>query len=328
MTKKRLYSGIQPSGALHLGNYLGAIKRWVELQEEYDCIFGIVDYHAITVPYEEKLLPQRTKELVIGLLAAGVDPDKCTIYLQSDVPYHTELSWIFSTFTPLGLLERMTQFKDKSTQHEKSINLGLLAYPVLQAADILLYKGALVPVGEDQEQHLELSREIARKFNNRYGKTFDEPQTLLSPASRIIGLDGQSKMSKSKGNTIELLESPKSVEKKLRRAITDPQRKLRTDSGDPELCNIFMLHKALSPEETQNPCAEGCRSAAIGCVDCKMALLENLEKVLQPIREKAEELSHQEGLVESVLEKGKTRCLEIASNTMREVRKKVGFLHA
>src|SRR5678816_4009089 len=213
----RIFSGIQPSGELHIGNYLGAVKNWVELQRSYESFFCVVDYHAITVPYEPADLRTRRHEMIVSLLAAGLDPSTATVFVQSMVPEHTELAWIFNTITPLGELERQTQFKDKASRQE-SIPAGLLNYPVLQAADILLYRADLVPVGEDQLQHLELSREIARKWNSRFdpasppGKGFfPEPQGLLTPTRRVMGLDGQAKMSKSLGNTVDLLESPQSI---------------------------------------------------------------------------------------------------------------------
>ncbi len=232
----RIFSGIQPSGALHIGNYLGAVKNWVELQHKYESLFCIVDYHAITVPYDPASLPARTRDMAVSLLAAGVDPSKCTLFVQSMVPEHTELAWILNTVTPLGELERQTQFKEKSGK-EESIPAGLLNYPVLQAADILLYRADLVPVGEDQVQHLELSREIARRWNARFGGAngggtvdgeagfFPEPKPLLTPTRRIMGLDGQAKMSKSLGNTIDLLEESDAVWTKLRPAIL-PRRGL------------------------------------------------------------------------------------------------------
>src|SRR5258705_9869864 len=213
----RIFSGIQPSGSLHIGNYLGAVKNWVELQHKYESFFCIVDYHAITVPYEPADLRARTADMALSLLAAGLDPSKCTLFVQSMVPEHTELAWIFNTLTPLGELERQTQFKEKASK-EASVPAGLLNYPVLQAADILLYRAELVPVGEDQVQHLELSREISRKWNARFSPTkvfFPEPKPLLTPARRVMGLDGQAKMSKSLGNTIELLEDPASIWEKL-----------------------------------------------------------------------------------------------------------------
>ena len=239
---QRIFSGIQPSGELHLGNYLGAVKNWVTLQHTYESFFCIVDYHAITVPYEPDDLRQRTRDMAVSLIASGLDPSVCTLFVQSMVPEHTELAWIFNTVTPLGELERQTQFKEKAARQE-SIPAGLLNYPVLQAADILLYKAELVPVGEDQVQHLELSREIARRWNAKFasgnGEFFPEPKPLLTPARRVMGLDGQAKMSKSLGNTVGLLEDPKDVWDKLRPAVTDPKRVRRTDPGTPEVCTIY-----------------------------------------------------------------------------------------
>lgn len=241
MPSSRIFSGIQPSGELHIGNYLGAVKNWASLQEQYESFFCIVDYHAITVPYEPEELRRRTRDMAVSLLAAGVDPSKCSVFVQSAVPEHTELAWIFNTVTPLGELERQTQFKDKSSRQE-SVPAGLLNYPVLQAADILLYRADLVPVGEDQVQHLELSREIARRWNARFASDaepyFPEPQPLLTPTRRIMGLDGQAKMSKSLGNTVGLLEETGDIWEKLRPAVTDPKRVRRTDPGTPEVCNI------------------------------------------------------------------------------------------
>src|SRR5215212_4893133 len=226
MSSSRIFSGIQPSGELHIGNYLGAVKNWVALQHQYESFFCIVDYHAITVSYEPEDLRRRTRDMAMSLVASGIDPSACTLFVQSAVPEHTELAWIFNTVTPLGELERQTQFKEKSARQE-SIAAGILNYPVLQAADILLYRADLVPVGEDQLQHLELSREIARKWNTRFdggGTFFAEPKGLLTPTRRVMGLDGQAKMSKSLGNTVELLEDPASIWDKLKPAVTDPKR--------------------------------------------------------------------------------------------------------
>src|SRR5690349_15174958 len=245
----RIFSGIQPSGELHIGNYLGAVKNWVQLQHRYECVFCVVDYHAITGQYEPADLRQRTFEMAVSLLAAGLDPDKCTLFVQSMVPEHTELAWILNSVTPLGELERQTQFKEKS-QRQESVSAGLLNYPILQAADILLYRADQVPVGEDQLQHLELSRVVARRWNAQYAPDeafFPEPQAVLTPTRRIMGLDGQAKMSKSMGNTIGLLDTPDEIWAKLRPAVTDPKRVKKTDPGTPEVCNIYHLHRAFSP---------------------------------------------------------------------------------
>src|ERR1051326_2924455 len=237
----RIFSGIQPSGELHIGNSRGAVQTWVQLQDSFECFFCIVDYHAITQEYDPATLESRTLDMAVGLLAAGIDPERSTLFVQSHVPEHTELAWLFNTITPLGELERMTQFKDKSARQE-SILAGLLNYPVLQAADVLLYRADTVPVGEDQVQHVELIREIARKWNARYGGGsgfFPEPEARVGKARRIIGLDGQAKMSKSLGNTIGLLDEPGKIWELLRPAKTDPARVTRNDPGTPEICNIY-----------------------------------------------------------------------------------------
>src|SRR5438552_4170372 len=322
----RIFSGIQPSGSLHIGNYLGAVKNWVELQHKYESFFCIVDYHAITLPYKPDDLRARVADMALGLLAAGLDPAKCTIFVQSMVPEHTELAWIFNTLTPLGELERQTQFKEKASR-EESVPAGLLNYPVLQAADILLYRAELVPVGEDQLQHLELSREIARKWNARFGASgfFPEPKGLLTPARRIMGLDGQAKMSKSLGNTVDLLEDPKSVWEKLKPAVTDPKRVRRTDPGTPEVCNIYHLHKAFSPAATVEHVAVQCRSAGWGCLDCKKVLHESMEKELVPIRARAKEIAAHPAKMKKDLAAGAEHAGSIASGTMTEVKKKMGL---
>ena len=337
----RIFSGIQPSGSLHIGNYLGAVKNWVDLQHKYESFFCIVDYHAITVPYEPADLRARTADMALSLLAAGLDPAKCTLFVQSRVPEHTELAWIFNTLTPLGELERMTQFKEKASR-EESVPASLLNYPVLQAADILLYQADLVPVGEDQVQHLELSREIARKWNARFDSPshwaqsrsagaveapgfFPEPQPLLTPTRRIMGLDGQAKMSKSLGNTIELLEEPSSIWEKLRPAVTDPARVRRTDPGTPEVCNIYHLHKAFSPPATVEHVAVQCRTAGWGCLDCKKVLLQSMEAELDPIRARAREIAAHPERVAEALSAGAEHAHSVASKTMAAVKTKMGL---
>jgi tryptophanyl-tRNA synthetase len=338
----RIFSGIQPSGSLHIGNYLGAVKNWVDLQHKYESFFCIVDYHAITVPYEPADLRARTVDMALSLLAAGLDPEKCTVFVQSRVPEHTELAWIFNTLTPLGELERQTQFKEKASR-EESVPAGLLNYPVLQAADILLYRAELVPVGEDQVQHLELSREIARKWNARFDADasaarvsgtqkegaqpgfFPEPKPLLTPTRRVMGLDGQAKMSKSLGNTVELLEDPASIWEKLRPAVTDPARVRRTDPGTPEVCNIYHLHKAFSPPATVDHVAVQCRTAGWGCLDCKKVLHESMEKELSPIRARAREIAAAPKKMSEALESGAERARIVARKTMSEVKSKMGL---
>ncbi|MHB8109962.1 MAG: tryptophan--tRNA ligase [Syntrophorhabdaceae bacterium] len=322
---KRIFSGIQPTGEIHLGNYVGAIRNWVYLQDEYDCIFSVVDYHAITIEYPVEEMARRTLETGLILLACGLDPKKCRIFVQSHVREHTELAWIFNTVTPIGEVERMTQFKDKAKQHRANINMGLMDYPVLQAADILLYKAGYVPVGEDQVQHIELAREVARKFNSRFSPVFPEPEEILSMAPRILGVDGQAKMSKSLGNYIGVLENEASVWEKLRTAVTDVSRVRRKDPGNPEVCNIYTIHRAFSDNSLLIEIDKGCRSADIGCIDCKKHLFENVKKELGPIRDRAAELSNNTGYVRDVLAKGAAACREIASETMGEVRKVMGL---
>ncbi len=322
----RVFSGIQPTGELHIGNYLGAIQNWVKIQNDHECIYCIVDYHAITSSYEPAQMPGRVFEVACGLLAAGIDPDKSTLFVQSDVPQHTELAWAFASVTPMGELSRQTQFKAKSAHQEANINVGLFTYPVLQAADILLYKASLVPVGEDQQQHLELSREIARKFNARFGEgTFPEAQTMFTSTPRIRGLDGQAKMSKSLNNTVAMDEDPAELRKKLARAFTDPNRVRRDDPGDPGVCNIFSIHKFFTPEDTVAEIDAGCRSASMGCVDCKKLLAEKMTAHFEPIRQRWEELRQQPEQVRAVLDRGRDHCQQIAEQTMDEVRQKLGL---
>ncbi|NQT84801.1 tryptophan--tRNA ligase [bacterium] len=323
---KRLFSGIQPSGDLHIGNYLGAIRNWVRMLTEYDCIFCIVDYHAITISYEVETMQSRIINAAAECIACGLNPDECTIFVQSHVPEHTELAWIFNTVTPMGDLGRMTQFKEKSEQHKQNVNVGLFDYPVLQAADILIYKAEAVPVGQDQIQHIEFSRRVARAFNSRYGETFPEPFHLTPNIGRIMGLDGKSKMSKSLENHISLSDSPEAIKKKLATAVTDINRKRRNDPGNPEICNILTLHRLLSTEKEIEYVGTECRKAGIGCIECKMILAKNMTAELEPIRERARELKENPERVREVLEAGKRRCRTIAAETVREVKTKMGLL--
>ncbi len=323
----RIFSGIQPSGELHIGNYLGAVKNWVALQHEHDSIFCIVDYHAITIAYEPALLRERRMQMAYSLLAAGIDPNRASVFVQSHVREHTELAWIFNTITPLGELERQTQFKEKA-QRQESVAAGLLNYPVLQAADILLYRADMVPVGEDQVQHLELSRVVTRRWNAAFSPEedfFPEPRPLLTPTRRVMGLDGQAKMSKSMGNTIGMLESPESIWEKLRPAVTDPKRIRKTDPGTPEVCNIYHLHKAFSPAATVEHVAVQCSTAGWGCIECKRVLFDSMEQELVPIRRRAEELKANPAVVHDALATGANRCRALARETMEGVRQRMGF---
>jgi tryptophanyl-tRNA synthetase len=320
-----VFSGIQPSGELHLGNYLGAIRTWVELQKSYRCFYCIVDYHAITQPYEPAEMQKRTREMAVDLLACGVDPDRATLFVQSAVPEHTELAWALASVTPFGELGRMTQFKDKSEHNPDNINAGLFTYPVLQSADIVLYGASRVPVGEDQRQHLELAREIVRRWNARFGDTFVEPQPLFSTTPKLLGLDGKAKMSKSLGNTISLREPGKAIWDKLRTAATDPARVRRTDPGNPDVCNIFTLHKFFSSAERQAEVRGGCTTAGIGCIDCKKMLFEGLQADLARIAARAEELRASPGRIDEILSAGADKARQVARATMARVRERLGL---
>jgi len=322
---KRLFSGIQPSGDLHIGNYLGAIRNWVRMLDDYQCIFCVVDYHAITVDYQVEAMRQRIFNAAAECMACGLDPGRCVIFVQSHIPEHTELAWIFNTVTPMGDLGRMTQFKEKSEQHKHNVNVGLFDYPVLQAADILLYKAEAVPVGEDQIQHIEFSRRVAHAFNSRYGETFPEPYHITPKIGRIMGLDGKTKMSKSLNNYISLSDSAETIRSKLATAVTDVNRKRRSDPGNPEVCNIYTLHRLLSSDSEIEYVNTGCRTAGIGCLDCKAILAKNMIAELEPIQQKARELKEHPQRVWEVLEASRQTCSPIAVETMREVRTKMGL---
>jgi tryptophanyl-tRNA synthetase len=323
---KVLFTGIQPTGLLHLGNYFGAVRNWVRLQHQYRTYISIVDLHAITIQYEPADMPEAVRQLALELLACGIDAGKTLLFVQSEVPGHADLTWIFNTLTPLGELERMTQFKDKAAQHRKNVNIGLLDYPVLQAADILLYKGEVVPVGEDQIQHVEFTREVARRFNARYGDTFPECQAELTSSPRIMGLDGDAKMSKSRGNTIGLRESAEEIWPRLATAPTDPARVRRSDPGTPEKCNIYSYHRLLTPEpELSEVVAGGCRSAKIGCLECKRLFLKHLMEEFDPIRERYQELASRPGMPREVLAANAETCRADAGATLLEVKGKMGL---
>jgi len=322
--KRRVFSGIQPTGELHLGNYIGALRTWVSLAEDYDCIYSIVDLHAITVPYEPEDLQDRIFELAVGVLAAGVDPDRCILFVQSAVPEHAELAWLLNTVTPLGELSRMTQFKDKSEQVE-AVNAGLLNYPVLQAADILLYHAEAVPVGEDQVQHLELTREIARRWNARFGDFFPEPQAMIGSGKRVIGVDGVAKMSKSQNNTIPMLADEAGLWSVIRNAVTDPARVTRNDPGNPDICNVFALHGFFTPDDERAEVAHLCRTAGFGCIDCKRRLTANIARDLEPTRERAARLRADPGRVWHILEDGAKRARSIASPILAGAYERMGL---
>jgi len=320
----RIFSGIQPSGEIHIGNYVGAIRHWTQLVNRYECVYCVVDYHAITIEYEVAVMQRRILDTATILVACGLTPERCVLFVQSHVPEHTELTWIFNCVTPVGELERMTQFKEKAKQHRLNINVGLLDYPVLQAADILIYKAGYVPVGEDQIQHVEFSREIARKFNARYGETFPEPQVLLSDAPRILGTDGKSKMSKSMNNYIGLLEPAEVIWEKLRTAVTDENRKRRSDLGNPDRCNIFTMHQAFSKPDEIAFVDHACRTAGIGCIECKQVLFKNLMGEIGPIQDRVKEINEKPEYMVEVLKSGAMRCKALVEPIMDEVRTKIG----
>lgn len=323
--KKVILSGIQPTGILHIGNYFGAIENWVGLTDEFECFYTVVDLHAITIDYDPEELRQRVRETGATLIACGLTPENCALFVQSHIREHAELCWLFNTLTPLGSLERMTQFKDKSVQHKENINAGLLNYPILQAADIAIYRADLVPVGEDQSQHLELTREIARKFNRKFGETFPLPETRIGRAPRILGLDGKNKMSKSLGNDIPITDDYDEIMKKLAPAVTDERRKRLSDPGVPEDCNLFTIHKLVTPEEKIKEIHDGCTSAGIGCLDCKKILARNLADHLEPVRVRKQELDKNPDEVHDILEKGAEKARVKAQETMSMVRERMGI---
>lgn len=323
---ERVLSGIQPTGQLHIGNYLGALKQWVALQQNYGCYYCIVDLHALTVKQDPKTFAQKTLNTVMDLLALGVDPERSPLFIQSQVPEHAELTWILDTLAPIGELERMTQFKEKAEQHATSINMGLLNYPVLQAADILLYKPAFVPIGEDQVQHVELTRDLARKFNKQFGETFPEPKPKLTKAARIMSLtDPAKKMSKSHSEKsyIALTDEPDVIRQKLNKAVTATAGGKNTDPG---VENLFaMMHEVSSPEIVER-FTEQQKNGSIRYAELKKQLAEDLIEHLAEFRSSKKELAKKESYVREVLEDGRNKAAKIAGQTMEEVRKKVGLL--
>jgi tryptophanyl-tRNA synthetase len=324
ITRKHFFSGIQPSGRLHIGNYLGAIKQWIALQDEYEPIFGIVDYHAMTVRYDPSSMRQRVLDAAASYLAVGLDPKKSILMIQSHVKEHVELAWILGCLTPMGRLSRIPTFKEKVRDNPDNVNIGLFIYPVLMAADIILYKSEIVPVGEDQVPHIEFARELARRFNATFGETFPEPVEVLSRGARITGLDGVNKMSKSLDNCIYLDDTDEELTKKLSTAVTDPSRKRRSDPGDPNVCNIMSYHRVLSTPDEIRSCADGCRTAAIGCLDCKRIVIRHVQEMVGPIRDRRTELLARPDDVMAILRDGAERARTIAQATMAEVRRKVG----
>jgi tryptophanyl-tRNA synthetase len=321
--RPRIFSGIQPSGIVHLGNDLGAIRNYVTLQWEYEAIYCIVDYHALTSTHDPGLLRARTLEMAASLLALGLDPEQCTLFVQSHRPEHAELAWLLCTVTPVSWLERTPTYKEKKANQPDDINHGLLTYPVLQAADIIIYKASLVPVGKDQAAHLELSREIVRAFNHRYGETFPEPKAVFTEAPVVLGTDGVRKMSKSIGNTIDIFGDPATVRKQVMSMVTDTKRILRTDPGRPEVCNVCQLHRFFGDDYDE--IWDGERTARTGCVDTKKLLAERIIRHYAPARERYAELMAHPADLAGILEAGADRLRPFAEATMAEVRERMGL---
>ena len=320
-----VFSGIQPSGGFHIGNYFGAVQNWVELQDKYRCLYCVVDLHALTQSYDPKAMQSRVETLAAELLASGIDPNRSVLFAQSHVPEHSELAWILSTVTPYGELSRMTQFKEKSQKEPDNINAGLMSYPILMAADVLLYRATRIPVGDDQVQHLELTREICRRFNGRFGELFPEPQPLHTKALKILGLDGKQKMSKSLGNAVAVSDEPDEIRKKIKNAFTDPTRLKKSDPGHPEACYVCSLQGYFAPPDEVARLHEGCRSATAGCIDSKRALAENMIKTLAPLREKAAEWKAHPERIREVLGDGAQTARVLANDTLEKVRAALGL---
>ncbi|MEW6457353.1 MAG: tryptophan--tRNA ligase [Acidobacteriota bacterium] len=325
--KKVVLSGMRPSGPLHLGHWVGALSNWVRFQDEYECFFEIATWHALTSEYQNaKEIKQWISDIILDWLSVGLAPEKCVMFNQSEVKEHSELHLLLSMIIPVPWLERVPTYKDQQQQiSNRDLNTyGFLGYPVLQTSDIIIYKAELVPVGEDQVSHVELAREIVRRFNNFYGYVFPEPEAYLTPIPRLLGTDGR-KMSKSYGNAIYLKDSSEEIEGKILPMVTDPKRKRKTDPGEPEDCPVFDYHKAFSNREEIDWVMNGCRSAGIGCIDCKKVLIKNLNEFLNPVRERRLKFSIKPDLVYQILLEGASRARERAKITMEEVRERIGI---
>jgi len=322
---KRVFSGARPTGRQHLGNYLGAIQNYVELQDKYDCIYCIVDIHALTSLEDTSKLQQNIRDMMLDWLAAGLDPERSILFVQSHVPEVMQLHTLLSMVTPVGWLLRVPTFKEKVKLQPQNVNYGLVGYPVLMTADIVLYKAEAVPVGEDQLPHLELAREIVRRFNNLFGYTFPEPEAKLTNFPLVPGLDGTTKMSKQAGNDIELALSPEETTQRIMTAFTDPARRYRTDAGHPDVCNVNRLLGYLNPPQ-QLDVADKCRRAEIGCVDCKRLLADAVNTTLAPFRERRAELAAKPQYVKEVMAEGARRAEVIAKETLNEVKQKMGLI--
>ncbi len=327
MSKKRVVSGMRPTGNLHLGHYLGVLKNWIKLQDEYECFFFVADWHSLTTEYEHpEKVKDSTREILIDWLAAGIDPEKATIFVQSRVPEHAELHLLLSMITPISWLERVPSYKElKNELKDRDLSTyGFLGYPLLQTADVAIYQANLVPVGQDQLAHLELSREVVRRFNHLYGQTLVEPQSMLTESPKLLGTDGR-KMSKSYGNSIYLSEDIAAVTKKVLGMKTDPARQRRTDPGNPEVCPVFDYHKVYSSEEERKKIDAECRSAAIGCVDCKKIFLSHLIPFLKEHQEKRKKFESNPKILDEIVEAGEKRAREAAKKTLAFVYEKMGI---
>src|SRR3984893_5311899 len=328
--RKRVLSGMRSTGRLHLGNYVGALDNWVRMQDHYDCFFEVADWHALTTDYADtSRVKENSLEVALDWLAAGLDPERSVIFIQSHVPAHAELHLLLSMITPLGWLERVPTYKEQRENiKDKDLGTyGFLGYPVLQAADILMYKADVVPVGEDQVAHIELTREIARQFNSFYGKradVFPEPQVMLTRSPKLPGTDGR-KMSKSYGNAILLTDPEPVVRQKLKTMVTDPARVRRSDPGNPDVCPVGDLHKIFSSKETMAKVDEGCRSAGIGCIECKGWAADALVELLNPMQERRKKFEEDTRLAWDILATGSARARDVAGSTMDEVRKAMGL---
>ena len=325
MRKKRILSGMRPTGKLHIGHYVGALENWIKLQDEYESYHLIADYHVLTTDLNTNNIYNNSIEMLIDWLAAGLDPVKAPMFRQSQIKEHTELALIFGMLITVNRLERNPTLKDQVRDlHIENIIFGHLGYPVLQSADILLYKGNAVPVGEDQVPHVEITREIARRFNNQYGEVFPEPEPLLTKFARLQGIDGNAKMSKSLNNAILLSDDSETVKAKLKKAVTDPKKIRRGDPGNPDICLVFSYHKKFNPEEIPE-IDSGCRSGALGCVDCKMRCAAKISLFLEPIIEKRKQYENNLDNVKEILIDGEKRAKIIAEKTMIEVREKMAM---
>ena len=324
--KDRVFSGARPTGRQHIGNYLGAIQNYVKLQDDYQCIYCIVDIHALTTLEDTDKLQANIREMMLDWLAAGLDPERSILFVQSHVPQVMELHTLLSMVTPLGWLTRVATFKEKARMQPENINYGLVGYPVLMTADIVLYKAGVVPVGEDQLPHLELARDIVRRFNRLFGDTFPEPGAKLTNTPLVLGLNGVNKMSKSLNNEIELAASAEETTQRVMAAFTDPARKYRGDAGHPERCNIFALHKSFSSVRNYNDVFQDCGKAKIGCVECKQALAHSINNELKPFRERRAELSARPQYVGKVINDGANRAHAIATETLTEVKERMGLI--